>query len=111
MVKKGTKLSEETRRRISESLKGNTSRKGKIPSEETRRKMSESRKGEKNAFFGKTHSEETMKKLYKSGTLFKKGMTPWNKGKTGLKLSEETRKKMSEAKKGKIPWNKGNKHL
>lgn len=35
---------------------------------------------------------------------FKKGMIPWNKGKT---FSEETRKKMSEARIGKEPWNKG----
>lgn len=33
-------------------------------------------------------------------THFKKGFIPWNKGKTGLqKMSEETRKKMSESQK------------
>lgn len=35
-----------------------------------------------------------------------KGRTPWNKGLKDT-ISEETRKKMSDAKKGKIPWNKG----
>lgn len=35
---------------------------GWIPSEETRRKMGESRKGERNGMYGKTHSEETRKK-------------------------------------------------
>lgn len=34
---------------------------------------------------------------------FKKGFTPWNKGKT---LSAEHRKKLSESHKGNVPWNK-----
>ena len=37
---------------------------------------------------------------------FKKGQTPWNKGKTGI-YSADTIREMSEAKKGHIPWNKG----
>ena len=42
---------------------------------------------------------------------FKKGLIPWNKGLKGVyKLSEETRRKISEGLKGRIPWNKG-KHL
>ena len=40
---------------------------------------------------------------------FMKGQIPWNKGKTGFKLSEETKKKLSEIKKGKPPNNKGKK--
>lgn len=42
--------------------------------------------------------------------VFKKGITPWNKGKKGLQThSKEAIKKMSEAHIGKIPWNKGKK--
>lgn len=37
-------------------------------------------------------------------THFKKGMTPWNKGRS---MSEETRRKVSLAKKGTPAWNKG----
>ena len=39
---------------------------GKQPSEESRKKMSESRKGEKCYIFGKHHSEETRKKMSES---------------------------------------------
>lgn len=55
----------------------------------------------------------TLKEHWKNGTIvhhpnsgFKKGYTPWNKGKSGTMLgkhhSEETRKKLSEINKGKI---------
>lgn len=54
--KKGKKLSEEHRRKISESMKG---KKRKPFTEETRRKMSESHKG-------KHRSEETRKKISES---------------------------------------------
>lgn len=39
---------------------------GKHPSEETRKKMSESNKGENNPMFGKHHSVETRKKMSES---------------------------------------------
>ena len=78
----GKHLTIETRRKLSESHKGNQ------PSEETRRKMSETRKGKK-------HSEEWTKKI--------------SEAHKGRKLSEEHRRKLSEAKKGKTPWNKGKK--
>lgn len=41
-------------------------------------------------------------------TSFKKGSSPWHKGKKGV-YSEETLKKFSEARKGRTPWNKGKK--
>ena len=62
-------------------------------SEETRRKMSESRSGEKNPFFGKNHSEASRIKMSER----KKGE---NHPMFGKKRSEETRRRISEAKKG-----------
>ena len=75
--------SEETRKKLSEALKG------KHHSEETKQKMRESQSGEKNHMFGKQLSEETKKKISDAN----KGRTSPNKGKT---LSEETRRKISE---------------
>ena len=75
--KKGKKRSEDTRRKIRESIKGDKNPMyGKHHSDETRIKMSESHKG-------KTLSEETKQKMRES-----------HKGRT---FSEETRRKMSEA--------------
>ena len=93
----GAVMSEETRNKISEALKGENNHQygkkgkdapnyGKVPSEETRRKLSEAKKGKK-------HSEETRRKRSEA-----------NKGK---KHSEETRKKQSEVKKGIKWWNDG----
>lgn len=75
---------------------------GKKMSEEARKKMSESKKGEKAYFYGKHLSEETRKKISEG----KKGQVPWMKGK---KHTKEAKKKMSEAHKGKQTWNKGGK--
>ena len=69
----GTKMSEETKRKISESEKG------KKMSEESKKKMSKTRTGKK-------HSEKTKNKIGKA-----------HKGKI---VSDESRKKMSESKEG-----------
>lgn len=69
----GSKASEETCRRISESLKG---RKRKPFSEETKRRMSEAQRG-------KVISEETRRRM--------------SEAQTGSKASEETRAKMQVA--------------
>lgn len=66
---------------------------GGVPSEETKKKMSEAQKGEKNHFFGKKHSDETIIKL-----------RDINKGKH---LSEEAKKKISDKIKGRTSPNKG----
>lgn len=97
-------LSEETRKKISESHKGNKNymygkqmseehkrklseaHKGKVVSEETKKKISESLQGENNYLYGKHLSEETKQKLSDS-----------HKGKT---LSEEHKRKISESVKG-----------
>jgi group I intron endonuclease len=84
----GKVLSEETRKKLS------ISHTGKHLSEETKRKMSESqltnrRCGEKNHFYGKKHSTETIHKIREK----LKGRPSKLKGKT---LSDEHRKKISE---------------
>ena len=92
---KGKYISEETRKKLSEKLKGeNNPRYGKHLSEETKKKISEAAKRRP------PMSDETRKKQSESH----KGKQPWNKG---LTTSEETRKKQSESHKGKLPWNKG----
>jgi G:T-mismatch repair DNA endonuclease (very short patch repair protein) len=73
-------ITEETRRRMSESHKG------KIATDETRIKMSESRKGEKHPFYGKRFSEEHKHKL----SVAHMGKYP----------SEETRLKLGDSRRG-----------
>jgi hypothetical protein len=101
----GHELSEETKKKISDSLTG------RIEPDETRKKKSLSKLGDKNSFYGKKHSEETKDKISES----KRGVESWNKGipmsecskkklsesKKGKKASEETKKKLSEVSKGK----------
>lgn len=93
----GMPVSEESRRKKSEKLKGHAvsiearrkmslASRGRIPSEETRRKMSAAHKG-------RIVSEATRRKI--------------SKGNKGRKHSEEIRKRMSEAHKGQRAWNKG----
>ena len=77
---KGQKLSEETKKKMSEAHKG------KKFSEEHKKKLSEAKK-DNQAFKGKHHSEEARKKI--------------SKGHKGIKLCEEHKKKISESKKGK----------
>lgn len=83
------KLSEETKKKMSQSLMGNKRMVGKKHSEETKRKMSEVHKkiGTGKWVKGKQFSEETKRKMSESHI--------------GKKLSEETKRKMSEVRKGK----------
>lgn len=91
---KGKTVTDETRRKLSETLKGHTvseetrrkmseAKKGRARSDETRRKISESLKGENNPFFGQHHSEESRKKM--------------SEAKKGKHSTEETKQKISEA--------------
>lgn len=84
----GAKLTEETKKKISETILRRKERYGYIHSPETRKKMSESHKGKK-PMLGKHHSEETRKKISDA-----------NRGKKhpnyGKHLSKEMRKKISE---------------
>lgn len=122
---KGKLHSEESRKKMSKSLKKSYAEgkikswnKGKtgVFSEEARKKMGESRKKTMSTSESQRKMSESQKKRFEKQTV-------WNKGKTGIyseetkrKISESTkkamsnlevRKKLSEARKGKTPWNKG----
>ena len=89
---KGRTFSEQHRRNLSEALKGQKHiNYGKTFSEEYRRKISEGQKGEKNHQYGKTFSEEHRRKISEASK----------------NISEETRRKRSEAMNGKKWWNDG----
>jgi very-short-patch-repair endonuclease len=103
-MKKAQKHSEESLKKLSESLKGRlpwnkgkkrrpSPLKGRSFSEGHKRKLSEAHKGLPSGRKGKTHSEEAKHKM----SIAKKGYAAWNKGK---KHTEESRQKMSEALKG-----------
>lgn len=85
---KGVLQTEEAKRKISEANKGKTPWiKGKHHSEETCKKLSEINKGEKSSCYGKSRSENTKRKISK--TL------------EGHYLSDDSKRKISEANKGK----------
>lgn len=89
---KGVPCTEEHKKKISESLKGKVGpMKGRHHTEESKRKMSQKLKG-------RHHTEETKRKL--------KERVPNRKG---VKLSEETKRKISEANKGAGIGKKGKK--
>ena len=124
--KKGRKLSEKSRKKMSESIKklyaegGFNPRKGKHLSAKTKRRISLSKKGKPTWNKGKTgiYTNEVKKKMgvkpigftgpnlgkkfsaktRKKLSLAHKGAPAWNKGKTGI-YSDEVRKKMSNAQK------------
>jgi hypothetical protein len=99
----GRKFSEEHKRKMSEAMRGkyegeNHPLYGKTHSEESKKKISDANKGEKNPMYGKKLSEETKKKLSEAMRGKYEGENHPNYGK---KLSEETKRKMSDAQKGK----------
>lgn len=61
--RKGKKLSKSHTNNIKTCLKGNAYREGKLHSEESKKKISEAITGNKNPFYGKKHSPETIAKL------------------------------------------------
>lgn len=78
-----TIMSEETKRKISKKNKGNKYSLGCKHSEEAKRRTGEAHKGNKYRL-GYKHSEETKKKISKA-----------QKGKKGRKVTEETKRKIS----------------
>lgn len=111
----GFTVSEETRKKISESHKGrkfseehkrhiSESKKGIKHTPEQNKKHSESMKCEKNPFWGRQHTEETKRKISeakKGKKLSEEHKRKISKGNKGKKRSDEARKKMSETRKGK----------
>jgi hypothetical protein len=97
---KGKKLSEEHKRKLSESHKGQTSWNKGIPLSEERRKkhsefLKEYYKSHKSPMFGKKQSKESIKKAVESRKKF-------------YEKNPELKKKMGR--KGEIPWNKGKRY-
>ncbi len=84
-------VTDETRLKMSKSKKN--------MSAETRRKMSKARTGEKHPMFGKKHSDTSRRKMSEAQTMY--GRTGEKNPFFGKKHSAETRKKMSEARTGK----------
>jgi group I intron endonuclease len=125
-IKTGTKASPETKKKMSDAHSGeNNSMFGRNHSDEALEKMSQAKEGkydgENNPFYGKTHSEETRKLLSETHIGLQAGENNPMFGKThteetrkflsdinidntnslGNILSEDTKKKISEALKGK----------
>lgn len=88
---KGEHHSEETRKKISEANKGKN--KGKHHTEDARKNMSDAHKGARNHNYGKPRSEETRRKISESLK--------------GHRHSEETKKKISQNANHHSPPNKG----
>ena len=101
----GKIVSEDSRKKLSESLKGNHNHKGKHHSDETKKKLSVMNKGK-----SRPMPEDAKKKLSLANKgkhlseATKQKLSEINKGKHH---SEETKKKMSETRKAKPVWNKG----
>ena len=104
--KSGVKHTEEHNKKISESHKGKIPwNKGKEMSEEAKRKSSESHKGKKMSEEAKRNMSESRKGT-KLSEETKQKMSESHKG---TKLSEESKQKISEKNKGRVAWNKGKK--
>ena len=84
-TRRGYKLNEETRRKMSQAMRGNQNARGYKRPREEKKAISQRMKGNQN-FKGRRHSEEAKRKL--------------SLAHTGLRFSPEHRQKISESKKG-----------
>jgi hypothetical protein len=95
-------LSEETKRKISNSLIGNSCRIGKKHTDETKKKISQISKinftGSGNPHFGKKHSKESIEKMRIAKLGKYEGV---NNPNFGRKLSDESKKRIGDSKRGK----------
>jgi len=106
---KGRKATEETKKKISDGLKGNLNSLGRI-SPIKGKQLSDERKqrlpkliGSDNSFFGKHHSEETKKFLSeKASNISEETRRKMSDAKLGKPQSEESKRKKSEALKGRV---------
>lgn len=76
---------------------------GRKVSEDIKRKISESTKGEKNPFYGKSHSEDAKRRMseaHRSENLSEETKRKMRESQIGKTHSTSTREKMSEAQKG-----------
>lgn len=103
---KNKHLTEETKKKIGDANRGRKF------SDEVKQKMSESRIGKNNGMYGKHHSEESKIKM-SAARKSKPGhpRSDYQKecarlANLGKEVSEETRRKISEANMGNIPYNK-----
>ena len=116
---KGKIVSKETRRKLSLAAKGKPTwnkgkkgytnsgsfKKGHKLSEEAMEKRRQQLIGKKNPFYGKTHSEETKRKIGKANrgrTISEKTRRKMSLASTGRIVSEKTRRKISNLHKGKV---------
>ena len=98
------KLSEETKKKISEALKG------KPKSEEHKRKMSEINKGKHHSEESNRKRSETMKGKNKGKVFTEEHKRKISEARKGKHLTEETRRKISEKLKGRVSPTKGKHH-
>lgn len=94
---KGSKATEEVRKKISEAAKKRPKRYGQVFSKETREKISKTLKKrfltEKHPFYGKKHTQETKDKI-------KEKVSGEKNVHLGKKHTEETKRKISESHRG-----------
>ena len=96
IAKKGRLISEETKKKMSEALKGNKNGLNNHykHTEETKMKMSKNQSGKNNSFYGRKHSEEVRERV--SDTHKGKNHWNWQEGKSCEPYSVEFNESLKE---------------